>query len=149
MSAEPYRDSIVIDAPPEVVFEHFTNPPALTSWMGEGALLEPFPGGRFTVFFGQRAVEGRYLIVDPPNRLVISWGRAGDSAFGPGASRLEVTFTPAERGTRVAIVHSGLPDAELDRHHEGWQRYLPRLSAVASRAAAIPDVATMRRVPRS
>lgn len=132
MTAEPYRDSILIDASPPTVFAYFTDPRALTSWMGDDALVEPYPGGRFTVFFGSRAVEGRYLEVAAPHRLVISWGRAGDSHFGPGSSRLEVTLTAESGGTRVSIEHYGLPPAERDRHRDGWRHFLPRLARAAA-----------------
>ena len=131
MAAEPFRDEVYIDAPPSVVFEYFTDPEALATWMGDRAVLDPRPGGQFVVFFEQRAVEGRYVEIDPPRRLVITWGRAGSQDFGPGASTLEVSLRPEGAGTRVEIVHSGLPDAERPRHALGWRHYLGRLGRVA------------------
>jgi uncharacterized protein YndB with AHSA1/START domain len=132
-SAEPYRDSILIEAAPAIVFDYFTDARALASWMGDDAFVEPFPGGRFTIFFGPRAVEGWYVAVEPPRRLVITWGWAGDPDFAPGTSTLEVTLVAERGGTRVSIVHSGLPDKERERHREGWRHYLPRLAEVVIR----------------
>jgi uncharacterized protein YndB with AHSA1/START domain len=132
LGAEPYRDSIVIDAEPATVFEYFTNATALASWMGDDAYVEPVPGGRFTIFFGARAVEGRYVEVTRPHRLLITWGRGGDPAFPPGASTLEVVLIPEGKGTRVSIIHSGLPVPERDRHRDGWRHYLPRLARKAA-----------------
>ena len=127
MAAEPYRDSIYISAEPELVFEYFTKPEALIRWMGDRAELEPRPGGQFTLWFGERCVEGRYVEVDRPRRLVITWGRRGSRELPSGSSTLEVIFTAEDRGTRVSIVHDGLPEVARPRHALGWQHYLPRL----------------------
>ena len=133
-----YSDSIHIDAEPEFVFEYFTNAEALPRWMGDRAIVEPRPGGRFTVFFGERSVEGRYLEIEPPRRLVITWGRAGSKELPPCSSRLEVTLIPEGDGTLVSIIHSGLPESELERHALGWQHYLQRLSQVAAERDVAP-----------
>ncbi len=131
MGNDVYRASIFIEAPPEVVFTFFTQPEALTSWMGDAALIEPRPGGRFVLHFEGRVVEGRYLAVDPPRRVVITWGRRGSRGMPPGSSTLEVTLSPEADGTRVAISHDGLPPSERERHALGWRHYLPRLLAAS------------------
>jgi uncharacterized protein YndB with AHSA1/START domain len=130
--ADPYRDSIYIEAEPAVVFDYFTQAEALAKWMGDRALLDPRPGGHFIVFFEERAVEGRYVELDRPKRLVISWGRVGSRALAPESSTLEVTLRTEGTGTRVDIVHSGLPESEAPRHALGWRHYLSRLASVAA-----------------
>ena len=52
MAADSYRDSIHIQAEPAVVFDYFTKPEALITWMGERAILDPRPSGRFTLSRG-------------------------------------------------------------------------------------------------
>jgi hypothetical protein len=49
MPAEAITASVHIDAPPEQVYEYFTRPEAIISWMGEYALLEAEPGGQFVL----------------------------------------------------------------------------------------------------
>ena len=132
MTGDPYRDSIHIAAKPETVFNYFTDAHALARWMGDRAVTEARPGGQFTIFFGDRRVEGRYLEVDRPRRLVISWGRAGSKSFPPGSSVLEVTLTAEDGGTLLAITHTGLPDGEQHRHALGWRHYLARLTRAAT-----------------
>lgn len=132
MAVDPYRDSIHIDAEPELVFEYFTKPDALMRWMGDRAVVDPRPGGEFTLYFGDKCVEGRYVELEPPRRLVITWGRRGSPTFPPSISRLEVTLVSEAGGTRVEIVHHGLPDSEAHRHALGWQHYLARLRSVTS-----------------
>jgi len=145
--AEEFRDSIHIEAEPTVVFDYFTVPEALVRWIGDDAILDPRPGGQFTLFFGDRAVEGRYVEIDRPRRLVISWGRGGSKTLPPEASTLEVTLTPEAGGTRVAIVHSGLPAFETRRHTLGWRHYLGRLTIVAAGGTVEPHRAPPEIMP--
>lgn len=140
MAVEVFRDSIHIDAEPDFVYEYFIKPEALVRWMGDRAILDPRPGGQFTLVLGDRTVEGHYVELEPPRRLVITWGRVGSATFPPASSTLVVTFTPEGRGTRVSIVHTGLPVSEQPRHALGWQHYLARLAAAAGGHEPAPHV---------
>ena len=132
MDASVFRGSIFVEASPEQVFPYFTSAEALASWMGERAVVEPYAGGRFVLHFDDRVVEGRYVTVEFPHRVVITWGRHGSVRLPPGRSTLEVTFVAEGSGTRVTVVHDGLPDVEKELHARGWAHYLPRLAAVAA-----------------
>jgi uncharacterized protein YndB with AHSA1/START domain len=140
VGAEPYRDSIYIDAEPEVVFDYFTRPDALVRWMGDRAVLDPRPGGEFTVYMGDKRIEGRYAEVDRPRRLVITWGRRGSRQMPPSSSTLEVSFEAEGGGTRVSIVHDGLPSSERPRHELGWRHYLRRLAILGAGGVPEPHV---------
>ena len=67
----------------------------------------------FTLDINGVLVRGRYLEIDPPRRLLISWGHAGSETLPPGASTVEITLTPEDDGTTVRIAclqrrtHSG------------------------------------------
>ena len=137
---EPYRDSIFIEADPQRVFRYFTDPESLVRWIGDAADVDPRPGGQFRLRLGDRTVHGRYVEVEPPRRLVISWGRHGSRRLPPGASVLEVELTAEGGGTRVTIVHSGLPASERPRHALGWQHYLPRLKVAGEGGEPKPHV---------
>jgi hypothetical protein len=65
MAADAVAASVHIDAPPERVYEYFTRPEAIVSWMGEYALLEAEPGGRFVLDIKGAPVRGRFLELDP------------------------------------------------------------------------------------
>jgi len=99
--------------------------------MGEHAVLDPEPGGEFTVDIRGVPVRGRYLEVEPPCRLLISWGHAGSDRLPPGASLLEVRLHPVAGGTTVTISHSGLPQPEATGHRQGWRQFLDQLAIVA------------------
>jgi uncharacterized protein YndB with AHSA1/START domain len=132
VATEPIRASVYIEAAPARVFRYFTDPDAMVSWMGQYAKLEPTSAGDFHVDIGGTPVRGRYLEVDPPRRLLISWGHAGSDRLPPGASTVEVLLTAAGGGTEVVIIHSGLPEPERGRHVQGWPYFLGRLAAGAA-----------------
>ena len=134
MATEPLKASIHIEAPPERVFEHFVRPEAMVRWMGEYAVLEPERGGRFEVNVQGAPVRGRYIEVEPPHRVVMSWGYAGSDALPPGASTVEVRLTVDGVGTRVDLEHRDLPIEERSGHERGWEHYLERLQIAAGGA---------------
>ena len=128
---DPVTASVHVAASPERVFAHFTSPTAMTAWMGQWADLDPVAGGRFAVDIEGVAVRGRYLELDPPHRLLISWGHAGSEHLAPGASTVEIQLTPEAHGTRVEIRHRDLPEPEASRHPAGWRRFLAQLADTA------------------
>ena len=139
MPADPYTASVFIEAEPERVFGYFTRPEALTAWMGRRASLDPRPGGEFALDFLRVNVRGHYVEVDPPRRLVITWGHEGSPILPPGASTLEVTFAGQSNGTLVQVVHRDLPEVEAPRHALGWDHFMRRLAVVAAGGDPGPD----------
>ena len=139
MTAEPYRTAIDVAAPPEVVYAFFTEPDAIVRWMGDYAVLDARPGGEFTVDINGVPVRGRYVEVDPPHRLLISWGHAGSTVLPPGTSTVEITLSPTAAGTRVSVEHRGLPPQEADKHAAGWPHFLSRLSVATPGGDPGPD----------
>jgi uncharacterized protein YndB with AHSA1/START domain len=121
-----------LPVPPAEVFSMFVDPKKLVRWIGIGADLEPRPGGRFRfeVQPGQFC-EGEYLVLEPPRRLVFSWGWT-DPWFGlpPGFSRVEVELEDLAGATRLHLVHDQLPGEMQLLHDEGWSAFLGRLAAV-------------------
>jgi uncharacterized protein YndB with AHSA1/START domain len=126
-----FSTSIVIEAPPEVVFAHLVTEQGMVAWMGQHAELQPHPGGGFAVDINGVLIRGEYLEVDPPHRVVVSWGMAGSADLPPGSSRVEFTLTPNAKGTALDLLHTGLPDSRAQRHAKGWANYLGRLLLAA------------------
>ena len=128
MTADEFATEVRIAAAPEVVFPYLTDPALMVRWMGERADLAPAPGGTFAVDIQGNPVRGEFVAVEPPHRLVFTWGMAG-SDVPPGSSTVEITLRPD--GTVVALVHRDLPPEQVADHGAGWDFYLPRLAAVA------------------
>jgi uncharacterized protein YndB with AHSA1/START domain len=139
VNAGSVNASVFVEAPPERVYEYFTRPEAMVRWMGDFALLEARPGGRFTVDVKGVPIRGRYLELEPPHRLLISFGYAGSERLAPGASTVEVRLIADRGGTRVELEHRDLPSEEIRPHAVGWDHYLSRLQADARDGSAGPD----------
>ena len=124
---------ITIDAPPETVFRLLTDPVQYVRWKGRLAELEPRPGGRFRVEFeGARGTAaGKYVEVIPGRRVVFTWGWEGNEMVPPGSSTVEIDLQPMGSGTRLRLVHRGLPQPAIASHTEGWDLFMPRLTDVA------------------
>jgi uncharacterized protein YndB with AHSA1/START domain len=133
--------TVDIKADPETVFPYFTDPARYRQWMGGEVVLDAVPGGAYRVGMrdGVTAV-GEFVEIDPPRRVVFTWGWTHDHAVAPGSTRVVVTLEPLEPGTRVVLRHYGLPDAEQTAHHrEGWAMYLDRLAVRVAGGDPGPD----------
>ncbi|MGA7269870.1 MAG: SRPBCC family protein [Acidimicrobiia bacterium] len=129
-----------IRARPETVFSYFTDPDRYTAWMGVEAVLDARPGGIYRVRVPQGGTAlGEFVEVDPPRRIVFTWGWEGDADVPPGSTTVTVTLEPEDGGTRLRLVHSGLPEASIDLHELGWDHYLDRLSVAAVGSDPGPD----------
>lgn len=134
-----YETSIEIEAPPSTVFDYLVTHEGMTAWMGQHAELDPHTGGVFAVDIAGHAIRGEYLYVERPTRVVVSWGVAGSAELPAGTSAVEIRLTAIERGTRVDLTHSGLPETDVAGHADGWSHFLPRLRIVATGGDAGPD----------
>jgi uncharacterized protein YndB with AHSA1/START domain len=134
---------IAVRAPAEEVFAMFTDPAQLVRWIGIRALLEPRPDGafRFELVPGEFC-SGRYVEVDPPRRVVFTWGwESGAIPVRPGSTTVEVDLSERAGVTRVRLTHRGLDAALRAMHAGGWARYLARLAAAAEGRDPGPDPA--------
>jgi uncharacterized protein YndB with AHSA1/START domain len=135
----------VYRAPPELVFDAFTDPDAqkelyadAPDWIVE-ADCDLRVGGRWTVTFGPPgATPAResnvFQVVDRPRRLVY----ASTMTMPDGSTidtGMEVTFQPEDGGTRLTIIQRGFPTARLrDEFEGGWASILDGLGrAVTAR----------------
>jgi len=134
-----YATSIEIHASPAAVFEYLVTADGMTAWMGQHAVLDPRPGGAFEVDIAGSPIRGEFLEVDRPHRVVVSWGLAGSREFPVGASTVSFTLTATGGGTRVDLLHSGLPEDRGSGHAYGWAHFLPRLRTVAQGGIAVAD----------
>lgn len=121
--------SVRIAAPPEVVFPYFTDPQLMVTWIGERVDLDARPGGTFAVDFGGSAARGRYVAVEPPHRVVFTWGIPEDATLPPGSSTVEVVLVADGADTIVNLTHSDLPPDREPSHREGWERCMGELVA--------------------
>ena len=71
--------------------------------------------------------------IDPPRRVVFTWGWEGDGQIHPpGSTTFEFDLVPKDGGTQVRLRHTGLNDEGVVAHGEGWEKFLPELAKAAA-----------------
>ena len=129
---------VLIDARPETVWEFLVDPEKAVRWMGQTAELEPRPGGLYRVgVIPGHVARGEFVELDPPHRLVFTWGwepdEDGASSVPPGSSTIEIELEPNGNGTRLRFTHRDLPSTDsAESHGHGWDHYLGRLVTAAA-----------------
>jgi uncharacterized protein YndB with AHSA1/START domain len=123
-----------VAARPETVFAYFTDPAKMIQWMGTEATLDPRPGGICRINpTGALAMLGEFVEIDPPRRIVFTWGWEREMfATPPQSTVVEVSFTPDANGTIIHLAHRRLLPGAVRFHQAGWDHYLPRLAVVAA-----------------
>ena len=114
------RLEIRIEALPETVFAHLTDPKQLKNWIADIVVAEPRPGGQFRASGSLGTIEGAYVEVVPNAKVVFTWGGVKDVA--PGQSTVEFTLQADGSATIVRLRHYGLPQATVEEHYQIWLR---------------------------
>jgi uncharacterized protein YndB with AHSA1/START domain len=124
---------LAIAASPETVWEFLVDPEKAVRWMGQTASLDPQAGGEYRVGVipGHTAV-GEFVEVDPPNRVVFTWGWEAEGSVPPGSSTVEIELVADGAGTLLRFVHRLDTVTAAESHAHGWDHYLPRLVIVAT-----------------
>jgi uncharacterized protein YndB with AHSA1/START domain len=130
-----------IAARPETIFPFLIDPHKMVRWQGTTATLDPRPGGVFrTVISAQNIASGAFVAIEPPYRVVYTFGWEGEgNPVPPSSSTVEITLTADGDGTILRLRHSGLPTEARDPHGVGWDHYLERLVIVGGGRDAGPD----------
>jgi uncharacterized protein YndB with AHSA1/START domain len=141
-SMEATTESIVVEreiaiaASPETVWKFLVDPEKATRWMGQAATFDLRTGGLYRVdVIPGSTVRGEFVEIDPPRRLVFTWGwEAGSgSPVLPGSTTVEFELLSSGEGTTLRLSHRELPSAEAAASHaHGWDHYIQRLAMVAA-----------------
>ena len=124
---------------PERVFEAWTAAEQVKRWTcpdpvadvdvdvdlrvgGQYSIRMHVEGGPFTAY-------GTYREVDPPRRLVYTWGWKEEGHAMEVETLVTVEFLPIEGGTEIRLIHSGFPTPDdRDGHREGWKICVGRIA---------------------
>lgn len=125
------------------VFRAWTDPAVITRWWSPEDDIavdvlnwDLTPGGAWR--FGYRFpsgqiihVTGRFLTIDPPRALALTWTWEPPDVHAGIETRVVVTMSERDGATTVEVVHEQFPNAESrDRHDAGWTGTLDRLQEV-------------------
>ena len=119
--------------PPETIWRALTQTPLIEEWLMKSD-FQPVVGHSFK-FRSEPAggwdgvIDGEVIAVEPPARLVYSWGSMGL------ASTVSWTLTPVAGGTQVRMEQAGFPpdqDFAYRGAQYGWTRFLDGLERVVA-----------------
>ncbi|MGH7483397.1 MAG: metalloregulator ArsR/SmtB family transcription factor [Longimicrobiales bacterium] len=134
---------IAIAADRESVWELLVDAGEATRWMGQNASFDLHVGGRYQVeVLPGLVAAGTFLEVEPPRRLVHTWGwdLANEGPVQPGSTVVVFDLLEAGDETRLRLSHRDLPGLDTaGSHSRGWAHYLARLAAVAEGNPPGPD----------
>lgn len=131
----PYQleRTVVIHATPERVFRYFTDSARWARWWGAGSTIDATPGGRiFIKHPGGVESAGEVLEVDPPRRIVFTYGFVSGKPIPAGSSRVTIDLEADRAGTRLHLTHELADAAARDEHVQGWRFQLSLFANVVA-----------------
>ena len=120
MMKNGFKISAVIPATPAEIYHAWLSTKGHTAMTGSAARVSPKIGGRFTAWDGY--IFGRTLELEPNQRMVQAWRTSEFPAEAPD-SHLEVTLEKVKNGTRVTLIHTGLPPGSASSYKQGWKDF--------------------------
>ena len=87
---------------------------------GNPAKVNGKVGGKFGAWDGY--IFGSTLELEPDQRIVQAW-RTSEFPDDAPDSRLEILFEEATEGTKVTLIHSDMPEDQVDSYRQGWEDF--------------------------
>ena len=114
--------TVMIAAPPEMVFRFFQDSDRWAKWWGAGSTIDPRVGGEVYIKHpGGIESGGRILEIAAPMRLVFTYGFASGKPIPTGSSRVTIQLEPLRGGTRLSLRHDFADTVARDEHVQGWR----------------------------
>lgn len=114
------RQSVVLPAPAETLFELYLDPAAHQAITGTPVDIGDERGCKFKAFDG--ALTGTILEVVKPRLIIQSWRSNVFRAEDPD-STLILSFTSETDQGRIDLIHLDVPDYDYEGVTQGWEKY--------------------------
>jgi len=112
------KQTALFDATPMEVYEAYADPKKHAAFTGQSATGAPKVGGKFTA--GDGYISGKYLALESGKRILHEWTTT-EWPSGYPASILELTFKAKRKKTELKMVHSKVPENQVDYYAQGWK----------------------------
>jgi uncharacterized protein YndB with AHSA1/START domain len=110
----------VFPAAPERIYALWMDSEGHALLTGGEAMIDPREGGEFSAWDGYITGVTERL---EPGRLIVQRWRTTEFPDHAGDSTVEVMLRPVEGGCEVTLLHSGIPEGQVERYKAGWVDY--------------------------
>ena len=111
---------VTLHASAEKVFNAWLSSDGHSAMTGSAAKVDGKVGGAFTAWDGY--IFGKTLEMESPRRIVQAW-RTSEFPEGAPDSRVEILFDKVKDGTKVTLVHSAMPEDQVESYRQGWEDF--------------------------
>jgi uncharacterized protein YndB with AHSA1/START domain len=117
--------TILIEASRDIVFSYFTDSGRWARWWGTGSTIDARAGGAVEIVHpGGVRVAGEILEINPPARLVFTFGYVSGTPMPVGASVVTIQLDDDAAGTRLNLSHVFTDEKMRDEMVQGWRFHL-------------------------
>ncbi len=117
---EKLKMSATIPAKPEEIYESFMDSEKHSEMTGSEAKVDPKINGKFSAWDGY--IEGKTIEMEPGRRIVQKWRTTDFPAESPD-STVEIVLERVEKGTKIVLIHTEIPDGQKDDYKQGWKDF--------------------------
>ncbi len=114
------KQTVLIDASPDEVYEAYVDPKKHAAFTGQGATGSPKVGGRFTA--GDSYISGKYIKLERGKEILHEWTTTEWPAGYP-PSILELKLKAKGKKTELTMVHTKVPEEQVEYYAEGWKEF--------------------------
>ncbi len=121
MSEKTIRQTILLAAAPEAVFEALMDSKKHSTFTGAKAKIGRAVGEKFSAY--DDYISGINLEIVPNKKIVQSWRGTEPEWKGHEDSKVSFEFFKSKKGAKLVLVHQGVPEALLSSIKQGWTDY--------------------------
>jgi len=110
----------IIPAKPSEIYKAWLSTKGHAAMTGSAAKVDGKVGGKFSAWDGY--IFGTTLELTPNERILQAWRTTEFPEDAPD-SRVEIIFEEAASGTKITLVHSNMPEGQVDDYRQGWEDF--------------------------
>lgn len=110
--------SLTLPTEPKVLYNAWLDSNEHTAFTHSKASIEKKVGSTFSAHDGY--ISGKNELLHMNKRIVQSW-RTTDFDEDTADSTLEISFEKVDKGTKITLAHSNLPDDTGKSYRKGWR----------------------------
>ena len=110
----------MIPANAEAIYRAWLDSDGHAAMTGSPAKVDGKVGGKFSAWDGY--IFGTTLDLTPNQRIIQSW-RTTEFPEDASDSHLEILLEEVAGGTKVTLIHSDMPEDQVDDYKQGWEDF--------------------------